>query len=78
VIPRTLSDLRRHPRPRRMAALVAMLALAILTSTAGCAATGLSRDEMDAALQADCMRSGGSWYGSQQFGGNCLYRGPSR
>jgi hypothetical protein len=51
---------------------------AILVALAGCATPGLSRAEVDAQVYADCVRSGGVWYGDSQFGGNCQYRGPSR
>jgi hypothetical protein len=78
MILRAPADPRRHPGPRATGVAASMLALAILTATAGCAATGLSRAEMDAAIYADCVRSGGTWYGNEQFGGNCIYRGPSR
>ena len=65
------------PRRWRGAWVCGSVGLA-LAAAAGCAATGLSRAEMDAAIYADCVRSGGTWRGTQEFGGSCLYRGPSR
>ena len=55
-----------------------LLALSMLVASAGCAGAGLSRADMDAAIYADCVRSGGTWYGNDQFGGSCVFRGPSR
>ena len=55
-----------------------LLALAALAMLAGCAAQGLDRGDMDAAIYADCVRSGGIWYGDNQFGGSCQFRGASR
>jgi len=55
-----------------------VLALCAVGAATGCAATGLSRAEMDATLYADCVRSGGVWYGDNQFGGSCQFRGLSR
>ena len=55
-----------------------LLVLATVGLLAGCAAQGLSRTDMDASIYADCVRSGGTWYGNDQFGGSCVFRGPSR
>lgn len=55
-----------------------LLALSMLVASTGCAADGLSRADMDAAIYADCVRSGGTWYGNNQFGGSCVFRGPSQ
>ena len=66
-----------RPRWRGGRALALLLGLSLL-GAAGCAGNGLGRAEMDATLYADCVRSGGIWYGDQQFGGSCQFRGPSR
>ncbi len=55
-----------------------LLVLATVGLLAGCAAQGLSRTDMDASIYADCVRSGGIWYGDNQFGGSCLHQGPFR
>ena len=55
-----------------------LLALAAAGLLAGCATQGLERTEIDAVIYADCVRSGGIWYGDNQFGGSCQFRGASR
>jgi hypothetical protein len=51
------------------------LPLAVAAALAGCAAQGLNRAEMDAALYADCVRAGGIWHGDLYSGGNCRFEG---
>jgi len=55
-----------------------LLALAILASLAGCASQGLDRADVDKDVYAHCVRSGGIWYGDQQFGGSCRQQSPFR
>jgi hypothetical protein len=55
-----------------------LLALVILTGLAGCAGQGLDRADMDGEIYANCVRSGGMWYGDQQFGGSCRHQAPFR
>ena len=52
-----------------------LIELALAAALAGCAAQGFSRGEMDATVYADCVRSGGIWYGDNQFGGSCRFEG---
>jgi len=52
-----------------------LLGLVLATALAGCAAQGLDRAESDAAVYASCVRSGGIWYGDNQFGGSCRHEG---
>jgi len=54
-----------------------LLALAVVTLLAGCASQGLSRADTDALIAADCVRTGGMWYGDNQFGGSCRHQSPS-
>ena len=55
-----------------------LLALLALAGLAGCAGQGLDRADMDREIYAHCVRSGGIWYGDQQFGGSCHYQGHFR
>jgi hypothetical protein len=50
-----------------------LLGLAIAVALTGCAGQGLDRAETDATVYASCVRSGGIWYGDNQFGGSCRY-----
>lgn len=52
-----------------------LLGLAVALMPAGCAASPIDRTEMDKAVYADCVRSGGVWHGDNQFGGSCRYEG---
>ena len=51
------------------------LPLAAAAALTGCAGQGLNRGEMDAALYAGCVRSGGTWHGDLYSGGNCRFEG---
>lgn len=55
--------------------LLGLLAALVL---AGCASSTIDRGAVDADVYASCVRSGGIWYGDNQFGGSCRYQAPFR
>jgi hypothetical protein len=52
-----------------------LLGLAVVLMLAGCAWPTIDRTDMEGAMYADCVRSGGRWYGDNQFGGSCRFEG---
>ena len=52
-----------------------LLGLGLVLVLAGCASSPIDRSAVDADIYASCVRSGGVWYGDNQFGGSCRYEG---
>ncbi len=52
-----------------------LLGLGVALFLGGCASSTIDRSAVDADVYANCVRSGGIWYGDNQFGGSCRHEG---